>query len=107
MELPESMERIFWHELETAEKEEKMPYITSVERLGYRRGVQEEIQKGILKAIELGLHLRFGQHGLHLMTEISKIRNSDTLNAVYEGLKNVSAIGELRQLYEKKEITRA
>ena len=97
MELPEPMDSIFWQELEAAEKEEKMPYITSVERLGYKRGIEE----GVLKAIELGLHIRFGQQGLGLMNEISKIRNSQTLNAVYEGLKNVSEIGELRQLYKK------
>lgn len=43
MDLPEGMDRIFSDELEAEEKEGKMPYITSVERVGYKRGILRAI----------------------------------------------------------------
>lgn len=98
-----------------------MPYITSVERIGYKRGVQEGILlgeqrgiqlgkqegifEGILRAIELGLELKFGKPGLRLMKKISAIRAMDTLDAIYEGLRKVSEIKELRRIYERKSAT--
>ena len=33
--LPEGLKRTFWDELKTYEEERKMPYITSVEEIGY------------------------------------------------------------------------
>jgi len=102
MDLSEDTDRIFSDELEAEEKEGKMPYITSVERVGYKRGKQEGILEGILKAIGLGLELKFGNPGLRLMKKISEIRDMETLDAIYEGLRKVSEIKELRQIYERK-----
>ena len=36
--LPEGLKRTFWDELKTYEEDRKMPYITSVEEIGYERG---------------------------------------------------------------------
>jgi len=36
--LPKALEAEFWQELKTYEEERKVPYITSVERIGYERG---------------------------------------------------------------------
>jgi len=38
--LPRRLEAEFWMELKTYEEERRMPYITSVERIGYDRGVK-------------------------------------------------------------------
>jgi Domain of unknown function (DUF4351) len=38
LKLPKALDREFWQELKTYEEERKMPYITSVERIGYERG---------------------------------------------------------------------
>ncbi len=51
MELPAEWEERLWSELKTYEEGEKMPYVTSVERIGIRKG--EEI--GIRKGEQLGL----------------------------------------------------
>jgi predicted transposase/invertase (TIGR01784 family) len=40
----------FWQELRTYEEERQMPYITSVEQIGYDRGIEE-------KAIEIALNM--------------------------------------------------
>jgi hypothetical protein len=39
--LPEPEDALFWEEVSVLEKEDKMPYITSVERIGYKRGIQQ------------------------------------------------------------------
>ena len=41
MHMSEDYEKLFWQELEKLEEEEKMPYVTSWERLGYKRGYDE------------------------------------------------------------------
>lgn len=45
--LPKELEREFWQDLQTYEEEQRMPYITSVERIGFERGVKEGIEQGI------------------------------------------------------------
>ncbi|MEZ4526613.1 MAG: DUF4351 domain-containing protein [Desulfobacterales bacterium] len=46
MALPEKDENLFWEDLSTLEKEEKMPYVTSVERIGFKRGFLEGTKQG-------------------------------------------------------------
>jgi len=45
--LPKRLEREFWQELKVYEEERRMPYITSVERIGFERGVEQGIEQGI------------------------------------------------------------
>jgi predicted transposase YdaD len=44
--LPEGLNREFWNELKQYEEERRMPYITSVEELGFERGHQAGRQEG-------------------------------------------------------------
>jgi hypothetical protein len=41
--LPEALEERIWSEMQDYEKERKMPYVTSVERIGIRTGVAEGV----------------------------------------------------------------
>ncbi len=43
--LPEALKQSFWEELKVYEEERQMPYITSVEQIGYDRGVKEAEQQ--------------------------------------------------------------
>jgi len=47
MALPEVEEQLFWHEITVMEKEEKMRYMTTGERIGFKRGVQQGMQQGV------------------------------------------------------------
>ena len=42
--LPEATKVEFWQELKVYEEERKMPYITSVEQIGYDRGMQVGVE---------------------------------------------------------------
>ncbi len=45
--LPKEMDEQFMEELHIIEEEKRMPYVTSVERIGIEKGIQQGIQKGI------------------------------------------------------------
>ena len=86
-----------------------MPYITSVERIGIQKGIQQGIQQSrqqmkqiLLESIELGLELKFGNLGLSLLPEISQIEDVEQLRAIQTGLRTVSAVEELRLIYQQQ-----
>jgi hypothetical protein len=60
MRLPEELGQQLWQEIETIEENEKMQYVTSVERFKIAKERQEGLQEGLLKgeAEMLGLMLR-------------------------------------------------
>lgn len=90
--LPLELEREFLVEVEKLEVEQRMKYVTSFERVARR----EEL----LGAIELGLELKFGSEGLALMQEISVLYDIERLRLIKEGIKTVSSVSELRQIYQ-------
>ena len=100
MQLPEELEEIYWQEVRAYEEVEEMPYITSVERIGIKKGMQQGMQQGLLAGIELGLELRFGSEGPRLLPEVYKIEDVDVLRAIHAGLKTASTLNELRRIYE-------
>ncbi|MFP4032437.1 MAG: hypothetical protein ACLFRG_17715 [Desulfococcaceae bacterium] len=55
MRLPQPEEQAFWRELAEYEEEKRMPYITSVEKIGYQRGMEEGVQIGEEKGMEKGM----------------------------------------------------
>ena len=50
--LPEAAKVEFWQELKIYEEDRKMPYITSVEQIGYDRGVEAEAQRSRERLLE-------------------------------------------------------
>jgi hypothetical protein len=111
MTLPEELEQEFWQELQQYEESMRMPYITSVERIGIQKGIQQGIEQGIeqslsqmrqilLESLELGLELKFGHEGLSLLPEISQIEDVEQLRVIQARLKTVSTVEELRQIYQ-------
>lgn len=117
MSLPQELDREFWQEVIQLEEERRMPYITSVERIGIEKGIQQGIEQGIqqerqqsrqqmrqilLEGIELGLGLKFGELGLSLLPEISQIEDVEQLRAIQTGLKTVSTVEELRLIRKQQ-----
>ena len=64
-----------------------MPYVTSVERIGFKRGLEEGQVQGLLDGIDLGLELRFGSRGMELLPHLCRIQDLDTLRQVKELLR--------------------
>lgn len=69
-----------------------MQYVTSFERIAR----MEEL----VEAIKLGLELKFGLEALNLVPEISSLEDVELLRAVRNGIKTVTTVDELRQIYQ-------
>ena len=103
LQLPEEVEEMVWQKAREYEAEQHRPYITSVERIGYRQGKQEGIQQGVrqglLAGIELGLKLKFDGQGVRLLPEIHQIKDVEVLRAVHNAIETADTVEELRRIY--------
>ena len=68
-----------------------MPYVTSVERIG--------IKKGLPAGLEPGLELKDGNDGLALLPEIQPITEVALLQAIRDRIKAAGTPDDLRQVY--------
>ncbi len=74
----------------TMEKEQRMPYVTSWERLAEQRGLR--------KGIAALLKIRFGAEGLQLMPQIELIYYTDQLESILIALETASSLDEVQPL---------
>ena len=107
MRLSAELEADFWQEVTHLEEQQRMPYITSVERIGIQKGIkqgrEEGIKQGLLTAIEMDLEMKFGSEGLGVLSEISQLQDVDQLKAIHRGLlTTINTLEELRQMYQPK-----
>jgi hypothetical protein len=91
MVLPPPLVSVFWQELEKIQVEKRMPYITSIERLGRCRGM--------CRGIEALLHVRFGEEGLKLMPEIREIHEEEKLEAILQSLGAGVSLEDVRRVW--------
>jgi hypothetical protein len=91
MELPPPLETVFWQEVAEIQKERKMPFVTTPERVGRREGMRIGI-RSLLK-------VKFGDEGLQMMPEIENIHYEDQLQAVLDTLETAKTLDEVRRLW--------
>jgi predicted transposase YdaD len=119
--LPEELAERFHEEIKKYEEVRKVAYITTAEKIGMKKGfeqglqegmqqgiqqglqqgIQQGIQRGLLKAIELGLKLKFGVEGLRIYPEIKKIEDVDVLEAISEAIETAQSIEDIRKIYKE------
>ena len=68
---------------------------------GIQQGLKQGIQQGLLKAMELGLKLKFGIEGLKIYPEIKKIKDVDVLEAISEAIESAQSIEDIRKIYKE------
>ena len=100
MEIPKEVEPLFDKEMEKLEKEEKMYYITQMQRLSYEKGKEEGQEegekKGIAKIISKQIAKKFDSQ---VRRELPRVRNlpKDDLMELAEQillLKSLAAVHE-------------
>jgi hypothetical protein len=91
MDLPPALEEVFWQDVDNLQQERRMPFVTSIERVDYRRALR--------MGIETALKIRFGDEGLKLMPEIREIHEEDKLEAILKALETVPSLEAVRQLW--------
>jgi len=102
--LPEELANQLWQEIETIEESKKVQYVTSVERIGIKKGITQGITQGIQqgesKIIRTLLEHRFGTLPTNLANKLSQageqeletwgkaILTAPTLEDVFKGTRN-------------------
>ena len=79
-----------------------MPYVTSIERIGLKKGIEQGIQQGILRAaredlIEV-LETRFGDLPEPCVAAVSQIEESARLKVLHKQAITVSSLDEFHRL---------
>jgi hypothetical protein len=92
--LPRALEAEFWRSVRQEEEARNMPYITSVERIGLRRG--------LLLGLEPALEAKFGAEGTRLFAEVRAVEDEAVLEAVAERLKTARSADEVRELLSQR-----
>jgi hypothetical protein len=90
MDLPPALNESFQQELDKIQKENTVPFVTSFERYG--------IRKGLCEGIEAMLRYRFHEEGLPLMPEIRKIYEEDKLREILNSLETAENVDAVRRL---------
>jgi hypothetical protein len=91
MDLPKTLDKLFWQEIHQYEEEKRMPFITTPERLA-----REEC---LLLGIELSLDLKFGAEGLKLLPEIRSLEDHEVFQAVLQAIRTAATPEELRRVW--------
>ncbi|MGI0493963.1 DUF4351 domain-containing protein [Alkalinema pantanalense CENA528] len=92
--LPKALEIEFWRELQAYEEERKVPYISSVERIGYDRGLHEGEEKGQRSLILRLLSRKVGVIDEHTLDRINAL-SIDQLESLGEALLDFGSIDDL------------
>jgi hypothetical protein len=101
MSLPKAEELLFWDELSVMEKEEKMPYITSVERIGFDRGIQEGVLQGQFLIIANLIAKKFHSQPEHELQNLKKL-NADALLELGEKLFEFHSVEQVHEWISSK-----
>jgi hypothetical protein len=78
----------------TYQQENRMPFMTIVERIG--------MEKGLLEGIEAWLQAKFGDEGLKLMPELRELQDHELLRAVLRAIGTAASPEELRRVWTRK-----
>jgi hypothetical protein len=90
MNLPPALDDLFRQDVFEYAEKQKMPYITSFEKLGR--------VKGMLEGIEAILDLRFGEAGLQLLPEIRRILDYEQMQKILQVCKSAESPDDIRPL---------
>ena len=103
MRLPEALEDRVWLQMQAIEQEKQMPYITSVERIGFKRGLVEGRAEGLRQSIELLLEARFGEQGQALAPDLGRVTGENALKSLLQQVSKAGNIDDVRALLASRE----
>ena len=104
--LPEELEKQLWTEIQKIEEEEKMEYISSVERIGIKRGIQQGIQQGTMKLLSRQIARRF-QVSLDSVHPMFAGLTTEQLEELGERFVDAESLDEIRGWAKEKRLAKA
>jgi len=100
LQLPDEGEDEVWRAVQAIQEEQHMPYVTSVERIGIRKGMERGRREGLLAGLELILELKFGEQGRLAYDDIRRVEDVAVLDAITARLHTATVLDDIRALYE-------
>jgi hypothetical protein len=101
MALPQELDKAFQNEIFEYEKQKQMPYVTTFERSGFKRGIEEGEQrgarKGLLKGITALQIAKFGRANRKTLTKIRAMEDLDDLSEFLVFLATANTLEEVDQ----------
>ncbi|MCL0033574.1 hypothetical protein M1M99_02010 [Thermodesulfovibrionales bacterium] len=97
MSLPQKLSRRFWDNLISFEEEYKMPYVTSVEKIGIEKGMQQGM---LLEAQDMLMEVlteRFGSVSGELSEQIKRIDSRKRLKNLIRQALRVKSLAEFEE----------
>ncbi len=101
MVLPKGLERSFWTELQTYEEARKVPYITSVEQIGFERGLQEGRQEGEKAVLQRQLVGKFGKLPESISSAVESL-SPEAVESLLIALLDFSSIEDLEAWFTQR-----
>lgn len=92
MSLPAELEQEFQQELNQYEEEKRMPYITSVERMGMEKGMIQKARESVIDALEI----RFENVPSELVNKISQIQDTSLLKNLHRQAITLDSISDFQ-----------
>jgi predicted DNA-binding ribbon-helix-helix protein len=89
--LPEKLENSFWNDLKTLEEEKKMTFVTSVERIGYKRGQKETLEKSKKQTEEMVLKMIERQISLDIISDVTGLSISKLERLANEKIQKIQS----------------
>jgi hypothetical protein len=96
--LPAALEQEFWHELHQLEEERRMPYVTSVERLGMQKGFEQGLQQGLQQGVQQGLQQGKLQAARDMLLEVVAVRFGGVPDDVLAVVRRLETVEPLHAL---------
>ena len=93
--LPAALEREFWDELRQFEEERQMRYVTSVERIGFERGLQRGLQTARRMILEV-IATRFGTVPEDITEAVQHLETEEDLHALQRQAVLCATLEDLR-----------
>ncbi len=101
MALPETHEGLFWQEITDMEEEKTMRYMTTGERIGFKRGITEGMQQGQSRIIAKQITKKFRSPLKYQLSELEKLK-SDDLMELGEKLFDFDSLTQVHEWIDKK-----
>ncbi len=100
MGLSEEMEESFWAEMRQYEEDKKMEYVTSVERIGIKKGIQQGILQSTREAVIDILEVRFEVVSGSIVKTINGIDDPSVLKMLLKKGATVGSLPEFKQIID-------